>query len=486
MYSFAARYRAAQHVANGPSHFFGGVAHPAAGLLPTCVSAGLASIPEYENTNIDEFLRHHTALPLFFPIISPERAARAVEAARIGGSIHLILGTAPNGPFESEHPRLCPACVANDIRTYGFAYWHREHQLKCTLICARHGIPLRQSTTPGKRLLCSPSYDTVPALCRTSPVSLPPDPAHVLRPVARDILSLLTERLPVVGMEHVHACLHDILLRAGYGRLDGSIKITRLSADVTRHFGSPLLVAVGCELRGAVHSNWIAQLVRRPRAVPSPIKILLLARFLGTNVCRLIHDASSVRPRRRRKARPHPHRIRSPDRLVTMLPHKRSDWLKLHHRCDPQLKRRLYAWLWRNSRSWLMHHKHGAPRHANQRRNWPKIDRRLSRIIRQSVVQTKDRWPPVRASRHRIASQTRYAHYLLTNDIRRFPQAVAALRSCHESAVEYSVRKLRTTMLLRPELRAAPRWRILTAAGIGATQAKRSQVRRVLAALTSR
>ncbi|UCV11323.1 TniQ family protein [Dechloromonas denitrificans] len=40
--------------------------------------------------------------------------------------------------------RICPVCAKEDIAQFGVAYWHRQHQLPCSLICANHGAVLER------------------------------------------------------------------------------------------------------------------------------------------------------------------------------------------------------------------------------------------------------------------------------------------------------------------------------------------------------
>lgn len=44
--------------------------------------------------------------------------------------------------------RLCHACRAQDIETYGHAYWHRTHQLPGVAICLTHGALLHEARIP--------------------------------------------------------------------------------------------------------------------------------------------------------------------------------------------------------------------------------------------------------------------------------------------------------------------------------------------------
>ncbi len=43
---------------------------------------------------------------------------------------------------ESMRWRACPKCMIADVRCCGVAWWHRQHQLPSSLVCARHAVPL--------------------------------------------------------------------------------------------------------------------------------------------------------------------------------------------------------------------------------------------------------------------------------------------------------------------------------------------------------
>lgn len=54
-------------------------------------------------------------------------------------SAHLILGLADSVQGGLCRWRICPRCADSDITQFGVAYWHRQHQLPASLICADHG-----------------------------------------------------------------------------------------------------------------------------------------------------------------------------------------------------------------------------------------------------------------------------------------------------------------------------------------------------------
>lgn len=59
-------------------------------------------------------------------------------------SAHRILGLADTTQGGLCRWRICPRCAESDITQFGVAYWHRQHQLPASLICADHGVVLER------------------------------------------------------------------------------------------------------------------------------------------------------------------------------------------------------------------------------------------------------------------------------------------------------------------------------------------------------
>jgi len=59
-------------------------------------------------------------------------------------SDHRILGLADTAQGGLCRWRICPRCAESDITQFGVAYWHRQHQLPASLICADHGVVLER------------------------------------------------------------------------------------------------------------------------------------------------------------------------------------------------------------------------------------------------------------------------------------------------------------------------------------------------------
>lgn len=69
----------------------------------------------------------------------------AVHLAEVESmSAHRILGLADTAQGGLCRWRICPLCAESDITQFGVAYWHRQHQLPASLVCADHGAVLER------------------------------------------------------------------------------------------------------------------------------------------------------------------------------------------------------------------------------------------------------------------------------------------------------------------------------------------------------
>ncbi|WP_051083797.1 hypothetical protein [Thiomonas sp. FB-6] len=83
----------------------------------------------------DELIERHTALPIFAALLTSE--SRALwKTAQLEGDTNAWIRYFPpntNGDFFAPSPRLCPACVVEDVARFGVPYW-RVHLLAPTEI----------------------------------------------------------------------------------------------------------------------------------------------------------------------------------------------------------------------------------------------------------------------------------------------------------------------------------------------------------------
>ncbi len=88
---------------------------------------------------LQTLLAGNTLWPLFEPFLAdapqPEPADVGAMVSRLPRRVVGLHGEA----------HLCPACVEEDIRTFGMGYWHRAHHVPGVSVCWRHGARLLSS-----------------------------------------------------------------------------------------------------------------------------------------------------------------------------------------------------------------------------------------------------------------------------------------------------------------------------------------------------
>lgn len=89
----------------------------------------------------------HTLLPFYLPFQDADTAPAAVAtlAGSSIGSLKYQLGLTASR-FRANHPlKVCLDCYEEDIRRYGVAYWHLDHQWPGVVLCTKHQRFLRYS-----------------------------------------------------------------------------------------------------------------------------------------------------------------------------------------------------------------------------------------------------------------------------------------------------------------------------------------------------
>lgn len=104
----------------------------------------------------DAMVWRHTTAPLLIAfsdryLSSESRECFAESVKSIGGWRSRSGGLVGNKPLGL---RDCPECIKSDNDIFGFAYWHREHQIRAVSRCWRHDVVLREHRwAPGARFV---------------------------------------------------------------------------------------------------------------------------------------------------------------------------------------------------------------------------------------------------------------------------------------------------------------------------------------------
>lgn len=452
----------------------------------------------------------------------PASVVREVLTAMIDGaadnSVHVRLGLAASIVPTPDTLRFCPLCFAEAVARWGEPYWRRSHHLPGVLVCAEHGVPIRDSIVhPGlgrqhefqaaTAETCADGADI--ASWEEDKRCLPLLHAIAVRSAA------LLERLPIgVSSVDLTAGYRDALidhrLASAHGRVDQ--QKLRDTFDTVLGPLRGVLVAVA-------HPVWLPAIIRKHRHAFHPLHHILLNlvidRYAPASVAAVNGTASKGRKRitdsgfdahlrdlaaagfsLRATAQAlavDPNTVRkhsanlglattwSPLSRSPQLPKppsgpiRRARWIDLRRR-EPELERKAladrlpadYTWLYRHDRDWLEAHlpPPTAHRSSGPRADWAVIDLGLAEKLRVAAGAILGRIPPVRVT---LAELERHVgrRGWIGKRYAKLPETVAALAEVTESVESF---RLRRVSWARHELEAAgttaPLWKVRRLAGL--------------------
>lgn len=417
-----------------------------------------------------------TTLPYYLAFRSAEQRHKAVSAMAEGVP-HLIvsLGIAANRVERPLSLRYCPACIDQDVATFGEPYWRRVHQLPGVWVCPEHEVPVHSSSVLLDGRLRH-AFVALAAALKSGGVSVD---VHLLRSsqarlvdIARASASLLEppETWPAAWPQALRGRAGD----CGYLRRG---RRQALVEDVRGYFSDSLLAALGMPDPDA---GWLLKLIRKPRSCSPTLHHLLAHVFFDAHEPLVV--PSSVCGRRKQLGPRFDefvreslangssiHAIAKSEGVAwktvqrrVVLPrvkqnaakggeeNDRHDWVALiglypgkgckalRHRAPA-----LYARLYRRQRDWLREHSPREPMRTASKTvaNWAERDEQYSSDIVLAAMQLRAAVPPKRLSVARLLRTS--GHHEIGYGLRhRLPRTYQMLDELSEPVEGFQVRRL--------------------------------------------
>lgn len=198
----------------------------------------------------EQIIRDRTLLPFYLPFKHRYLAQQAVAAMRGDGVGHLKyqLGLLTGG-LGAAHPlKACPSCVQYDLDKFGWAYWHRSHQLPGAWWCLKHKAPLQVSHLRLEQLARFSWVLPIPAQC--APVACLEQTATTSKQ-KKWLLKLAELSCATINYEIAH--------------FSEPIRIAGAIRNRIRDMG---MTHVGGRIRWDAVEPWLSQLARHLECVP--------------------------------------------------------------------------------------------------------------------------------------------------------------------------------------------------------------------------
>ncbi len=302
LYSAIARYRVhtVSSSAQALAELAGGRNFHAEIDLPSRISHILAQSPLDRNMSESDVILRHTLLPFYGAFAHEGARLEAMDMMANGNrgrSPRSVLGI--YGSSKGNGLYYCPACVEEDIRSFGEPYWHRLHRAPGVLACPSHRLQLISKCQSCGHEYKSGKYEYM-ALAEFCPNG------HPLREgalglgegsVEKTMLGYALDAQEVLATyphyepDALHHAFQERLKKLGLVTLSGTLRQSRLGESFISHYGQELLANLDSELDLNSGDNWLFRAFRHCRKAVSPVKTLLVIRFLFGSFQEFVRDS---------------------------------------------------------------------------------------------------------------------------------------------------------------------------------------------------
>lgn len=133
---------------------------------------GLVALSKSTGIGAYTLLYKHTCFPLFAAYSSDPIGLKRAMLSGDGKAIANLSNVSQAGLSRLNASYFCPECLEEDLRAFGVAYWHLEHQFLGVKACIRHGTLLQGIDTMSSRTFFLPPQTTNIRRIQASPIKV--------------------------------------------------------------------------------------------------------------------------------------------------------------------------------------------------------------------------------------------------------------------------------------------------------------------------
>lgn len=238
--------------------------------------------------DVETVARNHTLLAYYAAFISPEELNNAIACMAGESVVHLKLRLGIlTSRFRANHPlKSCRACMADDRSTFGWAYWHMEHQYPGVWICQKHGLQLLESDLKATGVERFQWHLPAAGHLRQWPAD--PQKAMLaghtaLQNLSRQVIDLTANALDrSIQTSRLHEVYRAELVRRDWVTRGGSFRMPVIAASLLDHVkhlrAVPELEALPTTADEAAIQ--LGRLLRPPRSGTHPLRHMVLINWL--------------------------------------------------------------------------------------------------------------------------------------------------------------------------------------------------------------
>lgn len=432
--------------------------------LPSHVQCIADQYPEPLGLDLTKLIRNHTLWPIYAPFVPRERGV-VIEGWMCGdsnGAAHLATGVAASRIQSKQKLLLCQACVAEQKRINGEAFWDRRWQVPVVRCCPRHDL----LTETNVDLSGAHRHAFVPISEAYEVGQLyVTDSDYRFSNLVYDLFDSLAYEPPC----YQQWTLFYRSLAIKYGYLVGRrIDHQEIYHQYCSYWGNDWLKR-GNLLPSNLDTSWLKSIFRKHRKSFSFAEHLTVVDAISQGEA-LITDVIKL-------ALSHTIRQKELKTKVETVPEEESqdqkNWVDILRTNNPKIARTqqpaLYARLYRNNYQWLMQVNdayHCVAASVNNRVNWEHRDRESARALLILCDQIDEDLSVPRMSKtyllHHLANSV-----TIEKNLHRLPRCRTILDKYAESIEEYQARRLaRAYILMRERGQNVKKWSLLRESGL--------------------
>jgi hypothetical protein len=240
----------------------------------------------------DYLIRKHTILPYYLPFQQSKRQKEIIEEAKSKdcSGIYNKLGITAGSILKTTRIYYCPICANEELKNYGEAYIHREHQLQGPLLCPHDGSllkPYRISKNDVSRLEFIRFEKKLLQLdIKANKIKH----YEKLLTLSKFAYYLLENELEVADKVTILKKYKTLLAVRGLTTAGNNIKQRDFNEEFINFYGTDFLKLLNSDIDKDNEYSWLRVVTRNLKRTVHPLRHLLLINFLSKDIEGFFND----------------------------------------------------------------------------------------------------------------------------------------------------------------------------------------------------
>lgn len=256
-------------------------------------SIGLCSYMDRVSNNLggkftsDYIIGNHTIFPFYVPFMPETRREELMYDMKYkdGRGLYTKIGMMAGSVCKKEGIYYCPLCAENEIKKYGEAYIHREHQLQGVFLCPTHGDKL-------KKYKINRSNTSRLEFIRLNEDLLDfnaeyEENEHIyekLYKISKSASYILNNNLYKFSKDIISKKYKEILYSKGFLTVNMRVKQRELVEEFIKYYDVKFLEIMNSTIDKDNEYNWFKVITRNSKRTVHPIRHVLFINFLVEDI----------------------------------------------------------------------------------------------------------------------------------------------------------------------------------------------------------